>query len=60
MLRICVFQELTREDLRRVLKSFLATGVEGYAALFSTRAPARSMPWFSRCLVSSQSAAEDA
>jgi len=24
--------ELTREDLRRVLKSFLATGVEGYAA----------------------------
>ena len=26
--------ELTREDLRRVLKSFLATGVEGYAAPF--------------------------
>ncbi len=26
--------ELTREDLRRVLKSFLATGVQGYAAPF--------------------------
>lgn len=26
--------ELTREDLRRVLKSFLATGVTGYAAPF--------------------------
>jgi putative ATP-dependent endonuclease of OLD family len=26
--------ELTREDLRRVLKSFLATGVSGYAAPF--------------------------
>ena len=26
--------ELTREDLRRVLKSFLATGVPGYAAPF--------------------------